>query len=95
MNPRNPAGAGPYGAGEGARLERQVNRLVDERGALFDKAGTSFGLSNVDQQRLHAIERELDDCFLARRRLQADRDARRFDRDDPFIRRPSPRKPGP
>ena len=43
----------------------RVNKLVTERGALFDKAGTSFGLSKADQERLGAIERELDDCFQA------------------------------
>lgn len=77
-------------AGEGVRLERQVARLANERGALFDKAGARFGLSAVDQQRLTAIERELDECFLARRRLRADRDAQRFDRDRPLLRRPAP-----
>ena len=74
-------------AGEGARLEREVNRLANERTALFDKAGARFGLSHVDQRRLNAIERELDECFLARRRLRANRDADRFDRDQPTIRR--------
>jgi len=65
-------------------LERNINRLAVERGALFDKAGATFGLSAVDQQRLTGIERELDECFLARRRLRAERDARRFDGDLPF-----------
>lgn len=83
----------PDGMSEGARLERQVDKLANERSALFDKAGATFGLSNVDQQRLKAIELELDECFLARRRLRADRDAQRFDRDRPFIRRPTPPKP--
>jgi hypothetical protein len=90
MNQRN-----PDGADEGTRIERQVTRLANERSALFDKAGASFGLSNVDQQRLNAIERQLDDCFLERRRLRADRDARRFDRDQPFIRRPARPRPTP
>jgi hypothetical protein len=65
-------------------LERNINRLAVERGALFDKAGATFGLSAVDQLRLTGIERELDECFLARRRLRAERDARRFDGDLPF-----------
>jgi hypothetical protein len=60
-------------------LERTINRLAVERGALFDKAGASFGLTVVEQQRLNTVERELDECFLARRRLRADRDSRRFD----------------
>ncbi len=85
----------PDHGSESARLERQVDRLANERGALFDKAGSRLGLSNVDQERLRAIERELDECFLARRRLRADRDALRFDRDRPMIRRPIPPKPGP
>jgi hypothetical protein len=68
-------------------LERQVARLVTERGALFDKAGSNFGLSTLEHQRLGAIERELDECFLIRRRLRAERDARRFDRENPFIGR--------
>jgi hypothetical protein len=80
-------------ATDAASLERQVSRLATERGALFDKAGASFGLSGADQQRLGAIERELDECFLARRRLRAVRDARRFDRDGPLLPRPVRRSP--
>jgi hypothetical protein len=58
-----------------------VNRLAIERAALFDKAGAAFGLSGSDQERLTAVERELDECFLLRRQARADRDARRFARD--------------
>ena len=65
-------------------LERNITRLAVERGALFDKAGATLGLSAVDQKRLSSIESELDECFLARRRLRAERDARRFDADLPF-----------
>ncbi len=79
---------------DAASLEREVNRLVTERGALFDKAGASFGLTSVEQQRLGVIERELDECFLARRRLRAAHDARRFDRELPLLRR-APRRPPP
>jgi hypothetical protein len=82
------------GGSDAASLERQVNRLASERGALFDRAGSNFGLSNVEQQRLGTIERELDECFLARRRLRAERDARRFDRDRPLLPRPA-RRPAP
>lgn len=85
----------PEQAGEGARLDRQVNSLVNERGVLFDRAGAHQGLSEIDQQRLGVIERELDECFLARRRLRADRDAQRFDRDRPFIRRRLPPRAAP
>jgi hypothetical protein len=66
-------------AHDGPNLERSITRLAVERGALFDKSASSFGLSAVDQQRLAVIERELDECFLARRRLRAERDSRRFD----------------
>ncbi|HTL87719.1 MAG TPA: hypothetical protein VL856_21240 [Acidimicrobiia bacterium] len=61
-----------------ANLERRVSRLADERAALFDRAGAVFGLSGPDRDRLTAIERELDECFLLRRQARADRDARRF-----------------
>ena len=76
-----------------ATLAQQLNRLATERGALFDKAAGRFGLSDADQQRLHAIERELDECFLVRRRQRAARDARRFERDGPLIRRARPPTP--
>jgi hypothetical protein len=76
---------------DAANLERRVNKLAVERGSLFDKAGTNFGLSTVEQERLNSIERELDECFLARRRLRAERDAQRFDRDRPFLPRASVR----
>jgi hypothetical protein len=66
-------------AHEAPNLERSISRLADERGALFDKSGASFGLTAVEQERLSVIERELDECFLARRRLRAERDSRRFD----------------
>jgi hypothetical protein len=85
----------PEHVGDRARLERQVSKLANERSALFDKAGVTHGLSNVDQQRLLTIERELDECFLARRRLRAERDAQRFDREGPAIRRSLPPKTAP
>jgi len=59
-------------------LERRVNRLAKERGDLFDRSGAKFGLSKVEQERLHSIERELDECFNERRRMRAARGARRF-----------------
>jgi hypothetical protein len=67
-----------------------MTRLAAERGALFEKSGSNFGLSAKDQQRLTAIERELDECFVARRRNRAASDARRFDREGPVRRRPTP-----
>jgi tRNA 2-selenouridine synthase SelU len=68
-------------------LDRRMARLAVERGTLFDKAGASFGLTAKDQERLKAIEQELDACFLERRQQRALTDARRFDRESPFPRR--------
>ena len=79
------------GRDESDRLEHQVEQLVNERSALFDKARN--GLSAADQQRLGAVERELDECFVERRRLRAVRDADRFD-NRRFIRRRTLPRPG-
>jgi hypothetical protein len=68
-------------------LDRRATKLAMERAALFDKAGASFGLSEIDQRRLKVVEGELDECFLARRRQRAVTDARRFERDGTGIRR--------
>jgi hypothetical protein len=73
-------------APDAPNIERSINRLAVERGALFDKAAATFGLTAVEQQRLSNIERELDECFLARRQLRAERDSRRFDGGMPFRR---------
>jgi hypothetical protein len=59
-------------------LERRVNHLATERTRLFSKAGSHRGLSKSEQERLKAIERELDHCFILRRQQRAARDARRF-----------------
>jgi hypothetical protein len=72
-------------------LNRRMARLAEERSALFDKAGSNSGLSDGDRQRLGSIERELDECFLARRRHRAKHDAHRFDTDLPIARRPAQR----
>jgi hypothetical protein len=80
--------AGPLGSV--TELDRRMTRLATERGALFEKAGVSLGLSEAEQQRLKVIERALDECFIERRRERAERDARRFGRDAPFIRRTIP-----
>lgn len=71
----------PHNPADQASLERRVNRLANERSALFERAGTNFGLSSTEQQRLTSIERELDECFLVRRRQRAARDLQRFARD--------------
>jgi hypothetical protein len=63
---------------DAAGLDGRINRLAAERAALFRKAGVLPGLSNPEQVRLKAIERELDECFALRRQQRAARDARRF-----------------
>jgi len=84
VNPSGPGAAVDRG------LESRLNRLATERGVLFDKAAGGFGLSGADKQRLHAVERELDECFLTRRQQRAARDADRFDRDAGLVRRARP-----
>ena len=68
-------------------IERNVTRLASERSILFTRSGTSFGLSAADQNRLRVVERELDECFGALREMRAVRDATRFSREDPVVRR--------
>jgi hypothetical protein len=68
-------------------IERSVTRLASERSILFTRSGTSFGLSVADQNRLRIVERELDECFGALREMRAVRDATRFSREDPVVRR--------
>ena len=68
-------------------IERSVARLASERTTLFNRSGTSFGLSAADQNRLRVVERELDECFGALREMRAVRDASRFSREDPVVRR--------
>jgi hypothetical protein len=83
MDEHNSGPAGDYAV----NLERRVNQLASERAVLFDRAGIRYGLSTTDQERLRSIERELDECFLDRRRSRAASEARRF---DPLARRPRP-----
>ena len=73
-------------------LDRRMTRLAEERTALFDKAGSRSGLTTREQERLRSVERELDECFLGRRRQRARFDARRFDNDSMIPRRPTPRE---
>jgi hypothetical protein len=68
-------------------LERSVARLATERSDLFIRSGSSFGLSAADQNRLKVVERELDECFGSLREMRAVRDATRFSREDPVVRR--------
>ena len=81
-------------ASDKATLERQVTRLAADRTALFGRAAGTHGLNAEDQRRLATIERELDECFLALRQRRAENDSRRFERDQPFFRRPVNRVPG-
>lgn len=71
-------------------FDRRMTRLAAERSALFAKSGSNFGLSSSDQQRLKVVERELDECFDARRRQRAASDVRRFDREGPLRRFATP-----
>ncbi len=68
-------------------VERNLNRLAAERATLFTKSGQSFGLTAADQNRLKVVERELDEAFGALREMRAVRDATRFSREDPVVRR--------
>ncbi len=72
---------------ERGNIERNLNRLANERTALFTRSGQSFGLTPADQNRLKVVERELDECFGALREIRAVRDATRFSREDPVVRR--------
>jgi hypothetical protein len=67
-----------------ASLERRLTKLTTERTSLFALAGTAAGLSKADQARLGAVEREIDECFIAVRQLRAVRDARRFTLEGPL-----------
>jgi len=68
-------------------IERNLSRLANERTALFTRSGQSFGLTPADANRLKVVERELDEAFGALREMRAVRDATRFSREDPVVRR--------
>ncbi len=74
-----------------AALEHRLDRLAAERTSLFGAARGHGGLSAENRRRLTVIERELDECFTSLRQRRAVNDARRFDRDQPFLRRPMER----
>jgi hypothetical protein len=65
-------------------VEREVARLASERTELFSRSGGHPGLSNAEQSRLHAIERQLDECFVSLRQMRAARAASRFGRQYPL-----------
>ena len=68
-------------------IERNLSKLATERTELFGRSGQSFGLTPADQIRLKVVERELDEAFGALREMRAVRDATRFSREDPVVRR--------
>jgi hypothetical protein len=68
-------------------VEREVARLASERTALFSRSGTGDGLTATEQGRLRAIERELDEQYLALRQMRAARDGARFAYQYPIARR--------
>jgi len=77
---------------ERGALQREVARLASERTDLFSRSRDTSGLSRVDQSRLRAIERKLDECYTALRLARAGRAAARNTRDDVARRRPVERR---
>jgi hypothetical protein len=65
---------------ERAALQRDVARLTSERIQLYTHSEGILGLAAPDQERLRAIERQLDECFAALRRARAAGSVRRRDR---------------
>jgi hypothetical protein len=65
---------------------RRLERLAAERLALFGAAGANAGRTAVMQAKLVAIEREIDECYLAVREQRAVRDAARFTNEDRLLR---------
>jgi hypothetical protein len=76
-----------------ASLGRRVAKLATERTELFTTAGATAGRSAAAQTRLAAIERELDECYIALRTQRAARDARRFSSEELRYRRPIEPRP--
>jgi hypothetical protein len=71
------------GTAEGG-IEREVARLASERTELFSRSVGRPGLSNAEQSRLRAVERQLDECFISLRQMRAARAASRFGRQYPL-----------
>ena len=80
-------------ADDKATLAKRVSRLATERTELFTHAGAQAGRSAAAQTRLAAIERELDECYMALRTQRAVRDARRFSSEELRYRRPIEPRP--
>jgi hypothetical protein len=70
----------------GPEMERRIEQLAAERIALFARASADANTSALARDRLKAIERELDECFLAVRSQRAERDAKRFVAEEPAFR---------
>ena len=70
-----------------ASPQRRVEKLASERMALLASAGANSGRTAVAQARLTAVERELDEAFIAVREQRAVRDAARFTNEDRLLRR--------
>jgi hypothetical protein len=68
-------------------VAKRVERLANERQALFASAGANSGRTAVAQARLTAVERELDEVFNSVREQRAVRDAARFTNEDRLLRR--------
>ena len=69
-----------------AEIERKIEQLSTERISLFARRNTGSNAAAVDRTRLKAIERELDECFVAVRSQRAQRDAKRFIAEEPVSR---------
>ena len=80
-------------ADDKATLAKRVSRLATERTELFTHVGAQAGRSAAAQTRLAAIERELDECYMALRTQRAARDARRFSSEELRYRRPIEPRP--
>lgn len=73
-------------------LKQRIERLTTERSVLFTRVQQDSPRAADDRSRLKVIEREMDECFAALRRLQAARDVDRFSQYG-VPRRPFPRTP--
>ena len=67
-------------------VKRRIEQLSTERISLFAHAHCDANAVAVDRVRLKAIERELDECYVAVRSERARRDAKRFIAEEPVSR---------
>jgi hypothetical protein len=66
---------------------RRLERLASERTALFASGALNAGRTAEAQARLSAIERELDEAYIALRSQRAVRDAERFTNEERRLRK--------